>query len=183
MILLIECPISDMHFKTMYLNIFMHICFLPTYSVLGNKYFASMDVLKHESCTLTKNKLSLLIRIDNFPSFVTTKDLDCSRYIFINTTQWYIIVGMIKCRNVNETSDHPESLAAYILGRGEEGIDCSFDVEAKIKFKNPLDENKFKKKFCFNSSNGYEDVWGSLELTKINVIFTFFSKIPAHLRT
>ena len=150
--------------------------------ILGSDYFASMDVLKHASYTLAKNKLSLLIRIGNFPSFVTTK----ARYftgIIVNNIRWYISVSTRKCRNVNETSDHPESLAAYILGRGEEGIDCSFDVEAKIKFKNPLDENKFKKKFCFNSSNGYEAGWGSLELTKINVIFTFLSKIPAHLRT
>ena len=132
-----------------------------------------MDVLKHVSYTLTKNKLSLLIRIDNFPSFVTTK----ARYftgIIVNNIRWYISVSIRKCRNVNETSDHPESLAAYILGTGEEGIDCLFDVVAKFKFKQPHprdDENEFTKKFCFNSSNSYVVGW-DLYHQEIKVVFT-----------
>ena len=149
-----------------------------------------MDVLKHESCTL--NKLSLLVRIDNFPSFITSKARHKTRDIIVNNTRWYIVVGTRKWPNINETSiisrilgrhpDQPEflALAAYIAGRGEEGIDCAFDVEAKFKFKQPHpmdDKNELTKKFCFNSSNGYEDAgWGIGNLAEINVVFTFFFK-------
>ena len=174
----------------------MHICFLPTCSVLGKEYFTSVDVLRHVSCTLTKNTLSLLIRIDNFPSFVTSKDFDYTRDIIVNNTHWFIVVVMTKYCQTSakhvvikpETSDQPETMVAFIKGKREkESIDCSFDVVAKFKFKQPHpmdDENKLTKKFCFNSSNGYEDVGLALELAKINVIFTFFlSKIPAHLQT
>ena len=146
-----------------------------------------MDVLKHESCTL--NKLSLLIRIDNFPSFVTSKDFDYTREIIVNNTRWFIVVVMTKyCQTSAEyiwinvdTSDQPEALAVDIKGKREkESIDCAFDVVAKFKFKqpHPMDnKNEFTKKFCFNSSNGYEYAWGFCELAKINVVFTFFCKI------
>ena len=142
-----------------------------------------MDVLKHESCTL--NKLSLLIRIDNFPSFVTSKARLYTRDIIVNNTRWYIVVVMTKyCQtsakyiSINaETSDQPEALAAVIKGKREkESIDCSFDVVAKFKFKQPHpmdDENEFTEKFCFNSSNGYK-VGRGLWLARINVVFTFF---------
>ena len=160
----------------------MHICFLPTYCVLGNEYFASVDVLKHVSCTLTKNTLSLLIRIDNFPAFVTSKGFYYTREIIANNTRWYFLVVMTKycqtsskyiCINA-DTSDQPEALGAVIKGKREkESTYCSFDVVAKIKFKQPH-EKKFTKKFCFNSSNGHEAGRGFSKLAKINVIFTFF---------
>ena len=154
--------------------------------ILGREYFPSMDVLKHVSYTLTKNKLSLLIRIDNFPSFVTSKASYNTRNIIVNNTRWCILVDLTKyCQKskkyilINaETSDQPESLAAVIKGKREkESIDCSFDVEAKIKFKqpHPMDDEKMStRKFCFNSSNGYADGLGSGDLAKINVVFTFF---------
>ena len=144
-----------------------------------------MDVLKHVSYTLTKNKLSLLIRIDNFPSFVTSKARLYTRDIIVNNTRLFIVVGMTKyCQTSSkhiwinaDTSDQPETLRAFVYGYGEKGIDCSFDVVAKFKFKqpHPMDkENKFTRKLCFNSSNGFKAGWSSLELAKINVIFTFF---------
>ena len=168
-------------------NVFLKVfALLPfaTPTVLGNEYFASMDVLKHESCTL--NKLSLLIRIDNFLSFVTSKASYYTRNIIVNNTRWSIVVGMTKyCQTSSkyiwinaDTSDQPEALAALIKGKREkESIDCSFDVEAKFKFKQPHpmdDENEFTKKFCFNSSNGYAFSWGFGNLSEINVVFTFF---------
>ena len=143
-----------------------------------------MDVLKHESFTLTK--LSLIIRIDNFPSFVTSKAHHYTREIILNNTRWYITVYMLKyCQTsskyilVNaDTSDQPETLGAFVRGKREKGsIDCSFDVVAKFKFKQPHptdDKNEFTKKFCFNSSNDYEFGWGYGDLAKINVVFTFF---------
>ena len=165
----------------------MHFCLL-TWSVLGKEYFASIDVLKHESCTL--NKLSLLIRIDNFPSFVTSKGFDYTRYIIVNNTRWYIVVGMTKyCQTSAEyiwinadTSDQPEALAVEIEGKREkESIDCAFDVVTKFKFKQPHpmdDENEFtfNSKFFFNSSNGYKDALCFTDLAEINVIFTLFFK-------
>ena len=157
---------------------------MPTLDVLGNDYFASMDVLKHESCTLTKNTLSLLIRIDNFPSFVTSKARHNTRDIILNNnTRWYFLVaaGMRKYCQTSEkyicintdTSDQPETLGAFVIGKG---IDCSFDVVAKFKFKkpHPLDaKNEFTIKFCFNSSNN--DGWGFSDLAKINLTFFFFN--------
>ena len=176
-------PVSLNRMPQMFFKKFSRYCFLTTYSVLGNDYFTSMDVRKHESCTL--NKLSLLIRIDNFPSFVTSKAHHCTRDIIVNNTRWFIILDMRKycqtsakyiCIN-DETSDQPESLGASINGKGEKSIDCSFDVVAKFKFKQPHpldDENEFTKKFCFNSSNGYTVSSGFGDLAMINVIFTFF---------
>ena len=164
-------------------------------SVLGNEYFTSMDVLKHVSYTLTKNTLSILIRIDNFPAFVTSKEIDCTRDIIVNNTRWYFLVGTTKYRrtsakyiNINaETSGKPEALGAVIKGKREKGsINCAFDVVAKFKFKQPHpmdDENKLTRKFCFNSSNGYKDGWGSFELSTINVVFTFFFVCLKYLRT
>ena len=165
---------------------------LPTLDVLGNEIFVSMDVLKHESCTLIKNKLSLLVRIDNFPSFVTSKESLYTRDIIVNNTRWYITVYMMKyCQTSakyiltnDEASDRPETLGAYVHGECEKGNDCSFDVVAKFKFKQPHpanNEKEFTKKFCFNSSNGYEFGWGFCRLAEINEVFIiFFFKIQAY---
>ena len=157
---------------------------MPTLDVLGNDYFASMDVLKHESCTLIKNKLSLLIRIDNFPSFVTSKARHCTRNIIVNNTHWSIILDLRKYCQISakyihinaKTSDQPETLGVFVNGKGEKGINCSFDVVAKFKFKqpHPLDNgNEFTKIVCFNLSNGYGVAvgWGFSHLAEINVTF------------
>ena len=152
-----------------------------TLDILGNEYFASMDVLKHASYTL--NKLSLLIRIDNFPSFVTSKAHLYTRDIILNNnTRWNILVGLTKyCQTsekyilINaETSDQPETLGVFVNGKGEKGINCSFDVVAKFKFKqpHPLDiGNEFTLIVCFNSSNGYGVAVGFSHLAEINVTF------------
>ena len=86
---------------------------------------------------------------------------------YCQTSEKYILINA-------DTSDQPETLGAFVIGKG---IDCSFDVVAKFKFKkpHPLDaKNEFTIKFCFNSSNGYKVSWGFYSLAKINVILTFF---------
>ena len=143
-----------------------------------------MDVLEQTSCVFTKNKLSLLVRIDQFPAFVTSKACCFAEGININNTRWNISIKLRKyCQTSGEyirimpdSSDQPETLGAYIHGsRNHAGRYGSFDVEAQFKFKQVPTANcyNFTHKFCLNSSNEYKYNYGTSKLAKIEVAFTF----------
>ena len=135
--------------------------------ILGNRYVVSMNVLKQSSYTFTKTKLSLLIRIDQFPAFVTSEEgFRTSRDIIINNTSWYWYIG-IRLRNQSKTY-----LATYLTGSGIIKKDSSFDVEAKFKFKHhpTAKEQVATEKFSFNSSNGYKSFGHPRKLAPIDVI-------------
>ena len=147
-----------------------------------------MDVLERTSSVFTKNKFSLLIRLEHFPTYVTSKGNFYTRAININDTRWYISISLRKyCQTSGEyiiitpdSSDQPETLGAYIHGLRHHrynGIDkdYSFDVEAQFKFKQvpTAGGDNFTRKFCLNSSNGYNYDWGTPELAKIEVAFIF----------
>ena len=149
-----------------------------------------MDVLAQTSSVVTciKNKFSLLIRLENFPAHVTSKGNFYTRDININNTRWFIYIGLRKyCQKSGEyiivrtdSSDQPETLAAYIHGERHHrynGIDkdYSFYVEAQFKFKQvPTAKGyNFTHKFCLNSSNEYKYNRGFPRLAKIEVAFIF----------
>ena len=147
-----------------------------------------MDVLEQTSSVFTKNELSLLIRLEHFPTHVTSKGAFFTRDININNTRWYISIELRKyCQTSDkhikitpDSSDQPETLAAYIHGERHHrynGIDkdYSFDVEAQFKFKQVATAkgSKFSHKICLNSSNKYAYGCGTPKLAKIEVAFTF----------
>ena len=143
-----------------------------------------MDVLEQTSCVFTKNKLSLLVRIDQFPAFVTSKACCFAEGININNSRWYISIDLRKyCKTSGEhisitpdLSDEPETLGAFIHGeRHHVKKDCSFDVEVQFKFKQipTAKGSKFTHKFRLNSSNKYAHGYGTQRLAKIEVAFIF----------
>ena len=144
-----------------------------------------MDVLDHTSSVLTQNKLSLLIRLEHFPALVTSKGNFYTRDIDINKTRWHFSIDLRKyCRTSGEhikirpdSSDQPETLGAFIHGPRHHSVekDCSFDVEAKFKFKHvpTAKGHNLKHKFCLISSNNYACRCGTSKLAKIKVSFIF----------
>ena len=143
-----------------------------------------MEVLTQNS--LIQNKLSLLLRIDDFPSLVASKARCFTRDINVNNTWWYIDISLDKwCETreeyiiiTPESSDQPEVLSACIWGNvvGNISSDRSFDVTAIFKFKQPAtaEEHEFTHKFSFNSLNKYKDSWVITISDEIEVIFLSF---------
>ena len=143
-----------------------------------------MDVLDHTSSVFTKNKFSLLIRLEHFPALVTSKGAFFTRDIDINKTRWYISIDLRKyCQTSDKhiiitpgSSDQPETLGAFIHGsRRHFEKDCSFDVNVQFKFKQipTAKGSKFTHKFRLNSSNKYAHGYGTQRLAKIEVAFIF----------
>lgn len=153
---------------------------------LGTEYQLSMDVIEKSSRVLTKNKRSLLIRIDNFPAFVASKAKCTTRNININNTLWNISLGLRKyCPKTNKyiritpnSSVQPDTLVADINGQVSNSKQCSFDVATKFKFETEDDESRsssLKFKLDFNQSNGYKDSPDSLHiLAEIDVVFYLY---------
>lgn len=140
----------------------------------------SCDVL--EQTSFTKNKLSLLIRIDNFPAFVSSK-ADChTRAITINNVRWFIALNFAKFYQtsgkydlIKQESDKAEILTAFLIGVGagrSVNKDCTFDVEATFKFQNRpwIDQKTINNKFYFSAKNEYQ-ARALLELARIEVNF------------
>ena len=144
-----------------------------------------MDVLEQTSSVLTriKNKFSLLIRLEHFPTYVTSKGVFLTRNINVNKTRWYIFISLRKyCQTSGkhiiitpDSSDQPETLGAHIYGSHSIKKDCSFDAEAQFKLKQvpTANDHNFTRKFCLNSSNNYACCRGTSKLAKIEVAFIF----------
>ena len=143
-----------------------------------------MDVLKQTSSI--KQKLSLLIRIDNFPLFVSSKAEYHSRCIVVNKIRWYIYMdlrqrfntgdGTINLCITPESPGQPDTLGAYLCGDASLCKNCAFDVVGKFKFKHAptVVEREVKHKFDINKSNSFHDFNGFSDLAKINVVVTIF---------
>ena len=131
--------------------------------------------------TLTKHEL--LIRIENFPTFVASKAQYSSREICINNALWNVGINLKKhCHASNRyytitpgSPYQPEYLGVFLFGKRSIQKDCSFEVTAKFRFnKQPPTGKKleqvFTRKFCFNAANKYSVfVNYSSALAKINV--------------
>ena len=75
----------------------------------------------------------------------------------------------------SSSPDEPETLGAFLWGVRSDRKECSFDVDATLKFKRPSTASEFRDsnsdKYCFNSTNRYRCVaWGYPNLARINVI-------------
>ena len=155
-----------------------------------------MDVLAQTSSVFTciMNKFSLLIRLKYFPLLATSKGVFYTRDIHINNTRWYISTAFLKfCQTSGEyirimpdSFYQPETLGFFIHGSRHHAVekDCSFDVEAQIKFNQVQTARgyNFTRKFCLNSSNNYTCGCGTPRLAKIEVAFTFAFFIKFNLR-
>ena len=122
------------------------------------------------------------IRIENFPSFVSTKVRYYSDDVIVNDTKWYIALSLTKyCKNEKKyihvtpsSNDQPEALGAGIFGKRSDAKDCSFIVNAPFKFKQPSQSQVkgfrfFGRKFCLNTTNNYHQGWGIDKIAKIDV--------------
>ena len=138
-------------------------------------HFTSSKILKQS--TRRNIQFSILVYIENFPSFVTTKAEYESVSINFNNTEWFVTINLYKYCQTNKgnirvtpsSPDQPETLAAFVCGRRGGQKECSFDVDAIFKFKQPAREDRESHKFCFNSTKHY-DSWGYRKLARIDVI-------------
>lgn len=106
-----------------------------------------------------------------------------SRDINISNTRWYISIELEKyCRGTGEyieitpeSTDQPETLAAYVYGDGRNSNEGSFDVKAKFMLTHlsTVKTKMINGKFSFNSSNKYEDAKGVSKLALIEVAINF----------
>ena len=123
-----------------------------------------------------------MIRIDDFPSFVTSKDLFNSKSINAYGAEWDIAIQLLKycqcCQTnndhilVNSTStDQPETLGVFVYGVRSDQKECSFVVEATFKLKHisTAREWRYSHKFCFTSTENC-DSWGYRDFMRIDVI-------------
>ena len=127
-------------------------------------------------------KFSILVRIENFPSFVISKAKYKSVFINFNYTEWFIKIRLYKyCQtskqNIHVTSsssEQPETLGAFLCGKRSDQKKCSFVVEATFKLRKipRAMEWRYSQKFCFTSTKSC-DIWGYRDFTKIDVILLY----------
>ena len=125
------------------------------------------------------------IRIENFPSFVTSKAPYGIVGAVVNDTKWFIVLDLKKfCQNENKyirvtpsSNDQPEALGARIFGERSDQKDSSYIVTANFKFKHPSMAKGFRflaTRFDLNSKNGYHKGRGVYAIAKIDVINFIF---------
>ena len=125
-------------------------------------------------------KFSILVHIENFHSFVTSKTEYESVSVNFNNKEWFIVINLYKyCQTDNKyivvtssSPEQPEFFAAFVYGGRSDKKECSFDVNGTFKFKRPstAKEVRCSHKFSFNSTNYYYDNWGCHQLARIDVI-------------
>ena len=126
------------------------------------------------------NKFRMMIRIDSFPSFVTSKAVFDTKRITAYGTEWFVTILLCKyCQTSNKYIDvnssspeQPEFFATFVYGTRSDGKECSFDVEATVKFKRPptAKEFRFSHKFCFNLTTNFFGWGGCSTVSRIDVI-------------
>ena len=123
-----------------------------------------------------------MIRIDDFPSFVTSKDLFNSKRINAHGADWFISVDLNeycqtsqKYKQVTSSSpDQPEMLGVFVCGRRNDQKKCSFVVEAtfRLRTKSTANIGRYSQKFCFTSTNNC-DSRGYRDFMRIDVILLY----------
>ena len=124
-----------------------------------------------------------MIRIDRFPSFVTSKAEFNTKRINAYGTEWYIAIELFKyCQTRNKykivkstSPDQPETLGVFVYGRRRDQKECSCFVEATFKLRHisTAAEWRYSQKFCFTSTKNCES-WGSRQFARIDVILASF---------
>ena len=107
-----------------------------------------------------------MIRINNFPTFVTSKAVFDTKRINAYGTEWFVKILLCKYCQTNKvyipvtpsSIDPPETLGAFVCGMRRDRKECSFDVDATFKFKQPATASEYQlsHKFSFNSTKYYE---------------------------
>ena len=121
-----------------------------------------------------------MVRIDNFPLFVTSKAVFDTKYFNAYGTEWYITISLYKyCQTrkgqkrvtSSSVNDQPETLGAFVYGTRSDRKECSFDVDETFKFKRPSTalEVQYSHKFSFGLTKHF-DSWGSRQFARIDVI-------------
>ena len=125
-----------------------------------------------------------MIRIENFPLFVTSKAEFESERINAYGTEWFIHIQLYKyCRTSKEyilvnssSSNKPETLSAFLCGRRSDRKKCSFDVDKTFMFKQESADREnwgsISHKFGFDSTNYYA-AWGYYDIARIDVILFY----------
>ena len=130
---------------------------------------------------IQKTQFQIWIRIENFPSFVSSNADYDTNGVIVNGTEWFIGMRLTKfCQNERKyihitpsSSDQPKTLGACIFGTRSDEKDSSSIVNATFKFKQPSTAKEFRilgRRFNLNTANGYHQGWGVNEMAKIDVI-------------
>ena len=124
-----------------------------------------------------------MMRIDDFPSFVTSKAEYETKPMKVYGTEWRIRVYVCKYCPANKKTihifpsspDQPETLGAYVCGIRRDHKECSFDLDASFQLKSSSTtrELRYSHKFVFNSTDYYNS-WGFPEFGKIDVFLALY---------
>ena len=161
------------------------------------KYILSLEISNLTSSKILSQsthrniKFSILVHIENFPSFVISKAKCQSVSVNFSNTEWHIRVQLFKyCQAGKEfilvtpsSSDQPETLSVCLCGRRSDRKECSFNVDALFKFKQPVtaQQKRYLHKFGFDSTTHYFN-WGYRKFAQINVIFALFYFLRINFR-
>ena len=114
-------------------------------------------------------KFQQMIRINNFPSFVTSKAEFDTKRINAYGAEWYIAIEWYKyCQTgkkyihvTSSSPDQPETLGVFLYGIRSDQKECSFNVEATFKLRgiSIAIEYLYSQKFYFTSTKTF-DIWG-----------------------
>ena len=125
------------------------------------------------------------IRIENFPSFVTSKASYSTVCAVVNDTEWYISISLSKiCQNEGKyirvtpsTDVQPEDFIAFIFGKRRNEKVSSYIVNATLKYKQLSTAEGFRilaRRMDLNTTNGYLQCISFGKMT-INVMIFFAS--------
>ena len=117
------------------LNFNVSACLVVKWYFLGKPYQIATQ--------FSTTKFQQMIRINNFPSFVTSRAEFYTKRINAYGTEWYIAIEWFKyCQTgkeyilVNSTStDQSDTLGVFVCGGRSDQKECSFDVEAIFKLR------------------------------------------------
>ena len=124
-------------------------------------------------------KFQVMSRINNFPSFVTSKAEFDTKRINAYGAEWFIAIEWYKyCQTgkkyihvTSSSPDQPETLGVFLYGIRSDQKECSFVVEAtfRLKQKSTAREWRYSHKFCFTSTKNCDSL-GYRNFERIDVI-------------
>ena len=137
----------------------------------------SSEVLKQPS---PRFKFSLLVRIENFSSFVNSKAKCETKRVSVNDTEWCIKIEFYRYSQTDRdyilvtpsSPEQPEFFAAFVCGTRSDRKECSFAVDTILKFKRAAQKFRYSHKFSFDSTN-HCDSRGYRNFVRIDVILLY----------
>ena len=135
-----------------------------------------------------KTQFQIGIRIENFPSFVSSRTQYFTKNVIVSGTKWHIGLLLVKhyenmCMYVSPSSNiQPEELKVGIFGeRCDEKDDSSFIVNASFRFKQPSTAKGFRileRKFALDETdNSVQALLHEIAIVVINFLLLLHPEI------